>query len=71
MVIEIIIINKLVMKSLIIKQNFNVDDIISYAELVAVEGINLQKGMNFQIKLQYSILLMSVRKKHLMQTNGI
>ncbi len=39
-----------------------IDDIISYAELVSAEGINLQKGMNFQVKPQYSILLMSVRK---------
>ncbi len=32
------------MKSFLIKQNFKVDDIISYAELVSAEGINLQKG---------------------------
>jgi len=39
-----------------------VNDIISYAELVAAENANVQKGMNFQIKPEYSIFLMSVRK---------
>ena len=43
------------------KNLLNVDSIISYAELVAIEEINLQKGMNFNIKPDYSILLMSVR----------
>lgn len=37
------------------------DDIISYSELVAAEGINLQRGMNFNVKPGYSILLISVR----------
>ncbi|BDQ03468.1 HNH endonuclease [Ignavibacterium sp.] len=50
------------MKHLFYKPNFKVDDIISYAELVSAEGVNLQKGMNFQIKPEYSIFLMSVRK---------
>jgi hypothetical protein len=50
------------MKSFFIKQNFKVDDIISYAELVSAEGINLQKGMNFNVNLEYSVFLMSVRK---------
>jgi len=40
----------------------NIDDIISYAELVTAEGINLQKGMNFGIRKGYSVFLMSVRK---------
>ena len=44
------------------KPVFKVDDIISYAELVAAENANIQKGMNFQIKPEYSIFLMSVRK---------
>ncbi len=39
-----------------------VDDIISYADLVSEEKVNLQKGMNFGIKKGYSILLMSTRK---------
>lgn len=38
------------------------DDIISYAQLVAEEKVNLQKGMNFRIGKKYSVLLMSVRK---------
>ena len=40
----------------------NVDDIISYAQLVAEERVNLQKGMNFGIGRNYSVFLMSVRK---------
>jgi len=50
------------MKSFLLKLSFKTDDIISYTELVAAEGINLQRGMNFNIKPEYSILLMSVRK---------
>ena len=50
------------MKPLFPKPIFNVDDIISYIELVAVENANVQKGMNLQIKPEYSIFLMSVRK---------
>lgn len=50
------------MKSFSLKPTFKVDDIISYAELVAAENANVQKGMNFQIKPEYSIFLMSVRK---------
>ena len=50
------------MKSFFPKPNFKIDDIISYAELVAAENANVQKGMNFQIKPEYSIFLMSVRK---------
>ncbi|MBI4427808.1 MAG: hypothetical protein HY562_01685 [Ignavibacteriales bacterium] len=38
------------------------NDIISYAQLVAEERINLQKGMNFGIGKNYSVFLMSVRK---------
>ena len=50
------------MKSFFPKPTFKVDDIISYTELVAAENANVQKGMNFQIKPEYSIFLMSVRK---------
>ena len=50
------------MKSFFPKPTFKIDDIISYTELVASEGINLQKGMNFNVKPDYSVLLMSVRK---------
>jgi len=39
-----------------------IDDIITYHELVAEEQINLQKGMNFGVGKNYSILLMSVRE---------
>jgi hypothetical protein len=50
------------MKSFFPKPNFKIDDIISYAELVAAENANVQKGMNFKIKPEYSIFLMSIRK---------
>ncbi|WP_304042969.1 hypothetical protein [Ignavibacterium album] len=50
------------MKSFFHKPTFKVDDIISYTELIAVENTNVQKGMNFQIRPEYSIFLMSVRK---------
>jgi len=50
------------MKSFFPKPTFKVDDIISYAELSAAENATVQKGMNFQIKPEYSIFLMSVRK---------
>ncbi len=36
--------------------------IISYAEIIKREDLMLQRGMNFQIKHGYSIILMSVRK---------
>ena len=39
-----------------------VDDIISYGQLVAEENVNLQKGMNFGIGRHYSVFLMSVRR---------
>lgn len=39
----------------------NVDDIISYGELVGAEKLMLQKGMNFEVGKDYSILLMSQR----------
>lgn len=39
----------------------NVDDIISYGELVSAEKLMLQKGMNFGVGKDYSILLMSQR----------
>ena len=50
------------MKSFLLKPTFKSDDIISYKELVAAEQINLQKGMNFNVKPEYSVLLMSLRK---------
>lgn len=50
------------MRSFLLKPQFKIDDIITYTELVAYEGINLQKGMNFNVRPDYSILLMSVRK---------
>lgn len=40
----------------------HIDDIFTYDKLVAEEKANLQKGMNFGIGGNYSVLLMSVRK---------
>ena len=36
--------------------------IIPYHEIASREGMMIQKGMNFRIKSNYSIILMSVRK---------
>jgi hypothetical protein len=44
------------------KTPFKVDDIINYSDLVSAEGINLQRGMNFNVNQAYSIFLMSVRE---------
>src|SRR6185503_3214513 len=37
-------------------------DIISHAQMCIEEGISLQKGMNFKIKGEATVILMSVRK---------
>lgn len=50
------------MNLLKLKKTLHVDDIISYAELVAEEKQNLQRGMNFHTNAYYSVFLMSVRK---------
>lgn len=39
-----------------------VDDVITYSQVVSEEEVNLQKGMNYGIARDYSVLLMSVRK---------
>jgi hypothetical protein len=36
--------------------------IISYADIIKREDIMLQRGMNFRVKPDYSIILMSVRR---------
>ena len=41
---------------------FNVGDIISYPEMCNEENTSLQKGMNYRIKGNISIILMSLRK---------
>ena len=40
----------------------DVDDIISYHDLVSEEKATLQKGMNFGVGKKYSVFLMSVRE---------
>ena len=39
-----------------------VDDIISYHDVVMAEKASLQKGMNFGVERKYSIFLMSLRE---------
>lgn len=48
--------------SLLPKRKLEVDDIISYDELIYFEGSVIQRGMNFNFHQSYSVLLMSVRK---------
>lgn len=36
-------------------------DILSYLEMCQVEGVSLQHGMNFRLKQDYSVILMSIR----------
>jgi len=40
----------------------NPGDVLSYLEMCQEEGCNLQRGMNFKLKGQYSVILMSLRK---------
>ncbi len=42
-----------------------VDDIISYHDVVTAEKAALQKGMNFGVGKKYSIFLMSLRENAL------
>jgi hypothetical protein len=44
------------------KVTFEVDDIISHAQLSIAEGQTLQKGMNYKVTPEYSVFLMSIRK---------
>ena len=36
-------------------------DIITYLEMCQIENVNLQRGMNYRLKPDYSVILMSVR----------
>jgi len=36
-------------------------DVISYLEMCGEEGVNLQRGMNFQLRGNFSVILMSLR----------
>lgn len=36
-------------------------DVISYLEMCSEEGVNLQRGMNFHLRSNYSVILMSLR----------
>lgn len=36
-------------------------EVISYLTMCAIEGVNLQRGMNYQLKSGYSVVLMSIR----------
>lgn len=39
----------------------NPGDVTSYLEMCASEGVNLQRGMNFRLRGDYSVILMSLR----------
>ena len=41
---------------------FNPGDIISYLEMCIEEGINLQRGMNYHLRGDISVILMSLRR---------
>ncbi len=41
---------------------FKPGDIISYIEMCQEEGVNLQRGMNYQLRNGFSVILMSLRK---------
>jgi hypothetical protein len=43
-------------------------DIISHTEMCLEEGVSLQRGMNFSLKGNTSVILMSLRKEHPMRT---
>lgn len=43
------------------KVTFEVDDIISHAQLSLAEGQTLQRGMNYKVTPDYSVFLMSIR----------
>ena len=36
-------------------------DVISYLEMCTAEGVNLQRGMNYHLRGEYSVILMSLR----------
>lgn len=40
---------------------FNIGDVISYIDMCKEEGVNLQRGMNFQLRSGISVILMSLR----------
>jgi hypothetical protein len=40
---------------------FNIGDVISYLDMCHEEGVNLQRGMNFRLRNNLSVILMSLR----------
>ncbi len=43
------------------KVTFEIDDIISHAQMSIAEGQSLQRGMNYEVTPDYSVFLMSIR----------
>ena len=41
---------------------FQIGEVISYMQMCQEEGVNLQRGMNYRLKPNYSVILMSVRR---------
>ena len=48
---------------LTMKSSFQIGDIISYLEMCSEEKVNLQKGMNYNLGNNYSVILMSHSSK--------
>jgi hypothetical protein len=40
---------------------FKQGDVISYLDMCRAEGVNLQRGMNYRLKGELSVILMSLR----------
>jgi hypothetical protein len=36
-------------------------DILTYLEMCQIENVNLQRGINYRLKPDYSVILMSIR----------
>jgi hypothetical protein len=45
-------------------------DIISYLEMCQAEGISLQRGMNFRLSGDFSVMLMSLPEAHPIPTES-
>jgi len=42
---------------------FEIGDVIFYMQMCQEESVNLQRGMNYRLKPNYSVILMSLRRK--------
>lgn len=44
-----------------VRMKIKAGDVISYLDMCMIEGMNLQRGMNFRLRNHFSIILMSLR----------